>query len=59
MFLHTASLSHLLFSPDNSSALRMNSAEELAGSTAPFGFFDPLGLSTVSILIDKLPTQIH
>ena len=34
------------------SALRMSAAEELAsGATAPFGFFDPLGLSKVVLVV--------
>jgi len=42
-FSHLSSHTSLVVS----SALRMSFAEELPGATAPFGFFDPLGLSKV------------
>ena len=37
----------------------MSFAEELAGSTAPFGFFDPLGFSTVSNLLQVTSHPNH
>ena len=52
MFLYVRSWCHR-------SALRMSFAEELAGSTAPFGFFDPLGFSTVSNLLQVTSHPNH